>query len=88
VKAMKRAFNVSNKAKESGKIDFQPRLRKASKKERIEIAKQMASTIEKSDDEFSYIDTANLEDMPKEERAWIARKIVSSIPHDWGCGGC
>jgi len=85
---MKRAFNFSNKAIESGNIDFQPWIRKASKEERIEMARQIASTIEKSDDEFSYIDTANLEDMQREERMWIAKKIVSTIPHDWGCGGC
>lgn len=85
---MKRAFNFSNKTIESDKIDFQSRLRKASKEERIEIARKIASTIDRSDDEVSYIDTANLEDMHREERIWIAKKIVSTIPHDWGCGGC
>jgi len=35
--------------------------------------------LKKPEDEISYIDTANLEDMAKEERTWIAKKIVSLI---------
>lgn len=69
-------------------MNFQSWLRKASKEDRIEMARQIASTVEKPEDEISYIDTANLEDMAKEERTWIAKKIVSSIPHDWGCASC
>lgn len=68
--------------------DLQSWLRKASKEERIELARQIASTVEKPDDEISYIDTANLQEMHREERIWIAKKIVSTIPHDWGCTGC
>jgi len=55
----------------------------STKRERIEMAKQIASTVETIDEEISYIDTANLQDMHKEERMWIAKKIVSTIPHDW-----
>ena len=69
-------------------MNFQPRIRNASKEERIEIAKQIASTIDKSDDEIDYINTANLQEMHREERMWIAKKIVSTIPHDWGCASC
>ena len=28
-----------------------------------------------------YINTANLQEMHREERTWIAKKIVSTIPH-------
>lgn len=85
---MKGAFNFSNKALKSGNIDLQSWLRKASKEERIEMARQIASTIETSGDEIEYINTANLQDMQREERIWIAKKIVSTIPHDWGYTGC
>jgi len=57
-------------------------IRKASKEERIEMARQIASTVETSEDEIEYINTANLQDMHREERIWIAKKIVSTIPHD------
>jgi hypothetical protein len=77
-----------NKTIKSGNIDLQSWLRKASKEERIEVARQIASTVEKSDDEINYINTANLQDMHREERIWIAKKIVSSIPHDWGYTSC
>ena len=76
----------ANRALKSGNI--QAWLKKASKQERIEMARQIASTVEKPVDEIFYIDTANLEDMAREERMWIARKIVSTIPHDWGCARC
>ncbi|MCX9025002.1 MAG: hypothetical protein OIN85_02765 [Candidatus Methanoperedens sp.] len=85
---MKSSFIFSDKAIESDNIDFQSWLGEASKEERIEIARQIASTVEKSDDEISYIDMSNLRDMPKEKRIWIAKKIVSSIPHDWGYASC
>jgi len=78
----------ANKIERSSNFDLQSWLRNASKEERIQIAKQIASTIEKSDDEISYIDTAKLQDMHKEERIWIAKRIVSSIPYDWGYTRC
>jgi len=78
---MKGSFIFANKAGNSW-------LWKATKRERIEMAKQIASTVETIDEEISYIDTANLQDMHKEERMWIAKKIVSTIPHDWGCASC
>jgi hypothetical protein len=85
---MKGSFIFSNKAVKASNIDLQAWIRKASKEERIEMARQIASTVETSDDEISYIDTANLQDMQREERMWIAKKIVSSIPHDWGYTSC
>ena len=85
---MEVSFIFSNKPMKSENIDFQSWLKKASKEERIELAKQIADTIEKPEDEISYIDTSILENMAKEERTWIAKKIVSSIPHDWGCATC
>ena len=85
---MEGSFIFSNKAVKSGSMNLQSWIRKASKEERIEMAKQIASTVEKSDDEIDYINTANLQDMHREERIWIAKKIVSSIPHDWGCTNC
>lgn len=78
---MKGAFIFANKTGNSW-------LWKATKRERIEMAKQIASTVETADEEIYYIDTANLQDMPREERAWIAKKIVSTIPHDWGYTSC
>lgn len=78
---MKGPFIFSNKAGNSW-------LWKASKEERIEMAKQIASTVETTEEELSYFDTSNLEDMPKEERTWLAKKIVSSIPHVWRYTGC
>lgn len=81
---MEGAFIFSNKAVKSCSMNLQSWLKKASKEERIELARQIASTVETSEDEISYIDTANLQDMHREERMWIAKKIVSSIPHDWG----
>ncbi len=85
---MKRSFIFSNKAVKSENIDLQSWLGEATKGERIELAKQIASTVETSGDEISYIDTANLGDMHREERIWIAKRIVSSIPYDWGCASC
>ena len=85
---MKGASMPANKAIKSMHHDLHSWLCEASKEERIEMAKQIASTVEKSDDEISYFDTANLEDMSKEERLWLAKKIASSIPHvrggEWG----
>jgi len=78
---MEGAFIFANKAGNSW-------LWKASKEERIEMAKQIASTVGTVDEEISYIDMANLQDMQREERTWIAKKIVSTIPHDWGYTGC
>jgi hypothetical protein len=85
---MKVAFIFSNKPMKSENIDFQSWLKKAPKEERVELARQIASTVEKPEDEISYIDASILENMAKEERTWIAKKIVSSIPHDWGCASC
>jgi len=85
---MQGSFSFSNKAIKSGKMNLQSWIRKASKEERIELAKQIASTVETSEDEIEYINTANLKDMHREERMWIAKKIVSTIPHDWGCASC
>jgi len=85
---MKSSFIFSNKAVKSGSMNLQSWIKKASKEERIELAKQIASTVDKSDDEIDYINTANLQDMQREERMWIAKKIVSSIPHDWGYASC
>ncbi|VVB53638.1 Uncharacterised protein [uncultured archaeon] len=68
--------------------NLRPWLFKASKEERMEMARQIASTVETTDEELSYFDTANLEDMPKEERTWLAKKIASSIPHGRGYTGC
>jgi hypothetical protein len=72
----------------SGCTNLRSWIRNASKEERIEMARQIASTVETSDDEMEYINTANLQDMHREERIWIAKKIVSTIPHDWGCASC
>ena len=83
---MKGSFIFANKAVDSR--NFHSWLWQASKEERIEMAKQIASTVETIDEEIDYIDTANLQDMHKEERMWIAKKIVSTIPHDWGCASC
>ncbi|CAG0987749.1 hypothetical protein METP1_02126 [Methanosarcinales archaeon] len=47
------------------------------------MAKQIASTVESTDEEIYYIDTANLQDMPREERTWLAKKIASSS--GWNC---
>lgn len=58
----------------------------ATKEERIEMARQIASTMETIDDEIYYIDTARIDEMPKEERTWLAKKIVSSVPHVGGYG--
>lgn len=85
---MKGTFIFSDKAITYGSMNIQSWLRKASKEERIEMARQIASTIDKFDDEIDYINTANLQNMPKEERTWIAKKIVSSIPYDWGYTSC
>ena len=85
---MEGSFIFSNKAVKSCSMNLQSWLKKASKEERIKMARQIASTVETSDDEISYIDTANLQEMHREERIWIAKKIVSSIPHDWGCASC
>jgi protein-arginine kinase len=85
---MKRSVIFSNRVVKSENIDLQEWLKKASKEERIEMARQIASTIDRSDDEIEYINTANMEDMQREERMWIAKKIVSTIPHDWGCANC
>lgn len=78
---MKGASMPANKAFKPADNDLQAWLCKASKEERIEMARQIANTVEKSDDEISYFDMADLEDMAKEERSWLARKIASSIPH-------
>ncbi len=77
---MKGSFIFANKADDSW-------LWKVSKKERIEMAKQIVSTVE-TDEEIYYIDTANLQDMPREERTWIAKKIASSVPYVRGGTGC
>jgi hypothetical protein len=52
---MEGSFIFSNKAIKSGNIDLQEWLGEASKEERIEMAKQIADTVEKSDDEIEYI---------------------------------
>ena len=65
---MKGSFIFSEK---SGSMNLQSWIKKASKEERIEMARKIASTVEKSDDEISYFDTANLEKMPKEERTCL-----------------
>lgn len=88
MKEMEGAFIFSDKVIKSGNIDFQSWLGEASKEERIETAKKIASTVETSDDEIEYINTTNLQDMHREERIWIAKKIVSTIPHDWGYASC
>jgi|GEM_PF-1305930 len=85
---MQGSFIYSNKTVKSGSMNLQSWIKKASKEERIEMAKQIASTVEKSDDEIDYINTENLQDMHREERMWIAKKIVSTIPHDWGYSSC
>ena len=85
---MKGSFIFSNKAIKSENNNLHSWLWKASKEERIEMAKQIASTVETTDEEIYYIDTANLQDMPREERTWIAKKIVSSIPYVRGGTGC
>jgi actin-related protein len=87
-KGMQESFIYSNKSIKSDTMNFQSWIRKVSKEERIEITKQIASTVDKSDDEIEYVNTANLEDMHREERIGIAKKIVSTIPHDWGCASC
>lgn len=56
---------------------------KISKEERIRIAKQIASTVERTTEEISYINTSDIQDMPKEERTWIAKKIASSVLNEW-----
>jgi len=78
---MKGTFIFANKTGNSW-------LWKVSKKERIEMAKQIVSTVGTTDEEIDYIDTANLQDMHKEERMWLAKKIASTIPHDWGYTSC
>ena len=85
---MQGSFIFSNKPVKASNINLQSWLGEASKEERIELARQIASTVEKSDDEIKYINTANLKDMHREERIWIAKKIVSTIPHDWGYTSC
>ncbi|MCX9084089.1 MAG: hypothetical protein OIN87_04725 [Candidatus Methanoperedens sp.] len=85
---MQGSFFFSDKNVKSGSVDLQSWLRKASKEERIEMARKIASTVETSEDEIEYINTENLKDMHREERMWIARKIVSTIPHDWGYTSC
>ena len=85
---MQGSFIFSDKAVKSGSMNLHSWIRKASKEERIELAKQIASTVETSEDEIEYINTSNLQDMHREERVWIAKKIVSTIPHDWGCASC
>ena len=82
------AFMFSDKNVNPGSMNLQSWLKKASKEERIEMARKIASTVEKSDDEMSYFDTANLEKMPKEERTWLAKKIASSVPPTRGYTGC
>lgn len=81
---MQESFIFSNKDIKSGSMDLKSWIRKASKDERIEMAKKIASTVETSEDEMEYINTANLQDMHREERIWIAKKIVSTIPHGLG----
>jgi hypothetical protein len=88
VKEMQGSFIFSDKAVKSGSMNLHSWIRKASKEERIELARQIASTVETSEDEIEYINTANLQDMHREERVWIAKKIVSTIPHDWGYTSC
>ena len=85
---MQGSFNFSNKAIRSGSMNLQSWIKKASKEERIEMARQIAETVETSGDEMEYINTANLQEMHREERIWIAKKIVSTIPHDWGYTSC
>jgi len=82
------ALMFSNKAIKPANNNLRPWLYKASKEERMEMARQIASTVETTEEELSYIDTANLHEMPKEERTWLAKKIVSSIPHVRGYTGC
>jgi len=53
---------------------FSHGLGEASKEERIELAKQIASTVEKADDEIDYINTANLQEMHREERSGSLRR--------------
>ena len=72
---MEGSLIFSNNAMRSENIDLQEWLKNASKEERVEMARQIASTLEKPEDEISYIDTANLEDMAKEERTWIAGSL-------------
>lgn len=83
VREMAEALMFANKSLRSEDNNLKSWLRKASKEERIEMAKQIASTVETVDDEIYYIDTASIEEMPKEERMWIAKKIVSTIPMNW-----
>ncbi len=85
---MKGASMPANKAIKSMHHDLHSWLCEAPKEERIEMAKPIASTVEKSDDEIYYIDTANLQDMPKEKRIWLAKKIAASIPHVRGWAEC
>ena len=85
---MQGSFIFSNKAVKASNINLQEWLGEASKEEWIELAKQIASTVETSEDEIEYINTANLQEMHREERIWIAKKIVSTIPHDWGYTSC
>lgn len=80
---MAETLMFANKSMRSEDNNLKSWLRKASKEERIEMAKQIASTVETVDDEIYYIDTASIEDMPKEERMWIAKKIVSTMPMNW-----
>jgi len=82
------ALMFSNKAIKPVNNNLRSWVFKASKEERLEMARQIASTVETADEELSYIDTANLHEMPKEERTWLAKKIVSSIPHVRGYTGC
>lgn len=83
VREMAETLMFANKSPRSEDNNLKSWLRKASKEERIEMAKQIASTVETVDDEIYYIDTASIEEMPKEERMWIARKIVSTMPMNW-----
>ena len=85
---MNSALMFRNKSIKPTNNNLRPWLYKASKEERMEMARQIASTVETTDEELSYIDTANLHDMPKEERTRLAKKIVSSIPHGRGYTGC
>ena len=78
----------ANKARKPANRSHYSWRRKASKEERIKIAKQIASTVEKSSEEIIYIDTADLHDMPKEERIWLAKKIASSVSCGWIYPGC
>lgn len=73
-KEMQESFIFSNKSIKSGSVNLQSWIRKASKEERIEMARQIASTVDKSDDEIDYINTANLQYMQREESIWIAKK--------------